>query len=192
MFKKKKKPEFVQSINLEINGKLMPQDRGYFYADPLIDALEKAGIGEVDGEGTLLEEDGSIKLCDIHMMLEEGQEALDKLLLILEALHLPKGSRLIDADGNEIAEIGVLEGLALWMNGTELPEEVYKECDINHVVKEINKLLDGCGELYSHWAGPSDTALYFYGTSFEEMKAKILPFVNEYPLCQKHRIEQVA
>lgn len=36
------------------------------------------------------------------------------------------------------------------------------------------------------------TALYFYGTSFAEMKQRIEPFIATYPLCQKSYIEQIA
>ena len=35
-------------------------------------------------------------------------------------------------------------------------------------------------------------ALYFYGSSFAEMKQRIEPFIATYPLCQKSRIEQIA
>ncbi|MCL2854019.1 MAG: hypothetical protein FWE21_00190 [Defluviitaleaceae bacterium] len=183
----------MRYLTLEINGKLQPLDRGEIYEDILMEELEKAGIGSVDGGGTLMEKDGSIALCDIGISLNNGQEAMGKLMLILQALCLPKGSRLLlDGDEAEPIPLGCLEGLALWLNGTELSEEVYKTCDINHVVAELNRLLGDGGQMYSYWQGPNDTALYFYGTSFEDMKLKMEPFLAEYPLCQKHRIERVA
>ena len=88
--------------------------------------------------------------------------------------------------------VGRLEGLALYMNGTELHDEVYENCDINYAIDQMEELMGNIGSMYSYWEGPNDTAIYFYGDSFEEMKRCIEPFLNEYPLCQKCRIEHIA
>ena len=80
----------------------------------------------------------------------------------------------------------------MYLNGTELPAEVYQTSDINYVIEKLNELLALSGQLYSWWEGPQDTALYFYGVSFAEMKEKMADFLAEYPLCQKCRVEQIA
>lgn len=72
------------------------------------------------------------------------------------------------------------------------PKEVYKTCDINYVIEQMEHCMEGIGMLYSWWEGPKDTALYFYGSSYEEMKQSIEGFIEEYPLCQKCRIKQIA
>ena len=89
-------------------------------------------------------------------------------------------------------EVGTLEGLAFYVNGTDLPDEIYESCDINHVIEQMESAMNGIGRFYSYWEGNEWTALYFYGVSFVEMKQKIEPFIASYPLCQKSRIEQIA
>lgn len=49
----------------------------------------------------------------------------------------------------------------------ENSENVYKECD-------------------------TETAIYFYGESFDNMKKDILEFVNTYPLCKGAIIVKIA
>ena len=178
-------------LTLELNAKLQPLHRGDLYEDPIAEALEVCGCGAVDGGGTLMEKNGEVALCDVHIGLKENSEELINCLLrVIEEKAVPKGS-FLKGEGIEIP-VGTLEGLALYLNGTELPAEVYQTSDINYVIEKLNELLASSGQLYSWWEGPQDTALYFYGASFAEMKEKMADFLAEYPLCQKCRIEQIA
>jgi len=106
----------------------------------------------------------------------------------------PKGSVLQFTEKGLERKIpfGRLEGLAIYLNGTELPEQVYKNCDINVVCDRTKELLGNHGSRWSHWQGPTETALYYYGNSFDEMRRLIAGFVAEYPLCAKSRIIQIA
>jgi len=181
----------VYPLTLQINARLQPFDRGDIYEDPITDALEECGCGSTVGGGTMMQENGEVAFCDVHIDLNnDSKESMDKLLRILEDIRLPKGSLLKSNAGEQ--PVGTLEGLALYLNGTQLPEDVYKSCDINYVVKKTNELLVEIGEMYSHWQGPEESALYFYGTSFHEMKKRIEQFLLEYPLCQKCRVEKIA
>ena len=63
---------------------------------------------------------------------------------------------------------------------------------VSYVIEQMEQAMEGIGRMYSYWEGSTYTALYFYGTSFAEMKEKIEPFIASYPLCQKSRIEQIA
>lgn len=184
----------MRYLTLEINGKLMPMHRGDIYEDPLQEALENYGIGNVDGGGTLMEEDGSVACCDINIELNEDEKSLNDLLKILDELGLPKGSLLhfSEDDNKEPLTLGSLEGLALELNGTCLPAKVYKEYDINHVITQILEVLEDSGDMYSHWRGPKHTVIYFYGLSFEDMKKRMMPILNEHPLCQKCVVTQIA
>jgi len=178
-------------VTLQLNAKLQPLDRGDIYEDPIIEALEACGCGVVDGGGTGLQESGEVDFCDVAISLNSNsKENLECLLRIIDELAVPKGSFI--KDENLEIPVGTLEGLALYVNGTDLPNEVYESCDINYVADKINELLGQSGKLYSHWQGPQDTALYFYGTSFAEMNEKMAGFLQEYPLCQKCRVEQIA
>ena len=73
-----------------------------------------------------------------------------------------------------------------------MPDEVYESSDANFLIEKLEELLAQSGSMYGYWEGPDDTGLYFYGHSFAEMKEKMEPFLSEYPLCQKCRIEQIA
>jgi hypothetical protein len=108
----------------------------------------------------------------------------------LNRLGAPKGSKLI-LEKREIP-FGVNEGLAVFLNGMDLPDEVYRDCDINHVIDECERLMGDGGKMLSYWQGSRDTGLYFYGPSFAKMKAAVEPFLASYPLCQKCRTEQIA
>jgi hypothetical protein len=52
---------------------------------------------------------------------------------LLERLGAPKGSQLVvDGGGREIP-FGATEGLAAYLNGTDLPDTVYRTSDVNVV-----------------------------------------------------------
>ena len=182
-------------ITLNLNGRLQPVHRGDL-EDALDELLEAAGIGFVDGGGTLMFPSGEIKSCDIELDLNDGsEEIIAKLEEIIEDIGVPKGSKLLwtasDVEKTE-RPVGRLEGMALYLNGTELPKEVYESSDINYAIEQLEARIDGIGHLYSWWEGPQNTALYFYGQSYEKMSAAIGDFIAEYPLCQKSVVERIA
>jgi hypothetical protein len=189
IFKKRENNKY--HLTLQLNARLLPIDRGEFFEDPINEALEDSNCGTTDGGGTMQQATGEIEFCDIEILLKDNNmENVDKLLQIIDRIGVPKGSFLL-GDGFE-KSVGTLEGLALYLNGTELTEEVYQNCDINYVIEKIDEVLNGSGRFYSNWEGPENTALYFYGISFEEMKQRMNSFLSEYPLCQKCRVEQIA
>ena len=183
------------NITLNLNARLQPMHRGDL-EDALDEVLEKLDIGFVDGGGTLMSPSGEVKSCDIELALnDDSEETIAELEKILEALGIPTGSKLlwIGADDETIERpVGSLEGMALYLNGTDLPDEVYESCDINYVAEQLESRMDGIGRLYSWWEGPENTALYFYGQSYEKMSAAIQDFIAEYPLCQKCAVERIA
>lgn len=40
-------------------------------------------------------------------------------------------------------QVGTLEGLAYYLNGAELPKEVYETCDINYVIDQMEQAMKG-------------------------------------------------
>jgi len=151
--------------------------------------LRNIGIGEVSGGGTLIDEQGEPLLCDIEIiLLDENNET--KLLNIIEEFGVPKKSKLI-VNENEMS-LGSLEGMAIYLNGTDLSIETYENSDINKVIIRINQSIKETGEYYSFWTGPTETALYFYGKSFNAMKDAVSEFIKKEPLCEKCRIVQIA
>jgi hypothetical protein len=183
---------FKYHVTLQLNARLQPFDRHYFFEDRLEEELAKYDCGIVDGGGTLQGQSGEVENCDVEIdLVENSKETMKKLLSAIDEVGVPKGSFLLSDEGH-LLPVGRLEGLALYLNGTELPDEVYKNCNINYVVEELNSLLDSSGHIYSYWSGPQDTALYFYGDSFDERREKMENFLAKYPLCQKCRVEKIA
>lgn len=177
-------------ITLQLNARFRPLDRGDL-EDALAPVLERLELGEINGGGTMLMPSGEVKYCDIEIGLKDGSpESLERLKDIIRHFGVPKGSRLL-GDGLD-QPVGEQEGLAIYLNGRELSDQVYADCDVNYVIEQMNALMGEAGFMYSYWQGPEDTALYFYGKSFQEMKQAVAGFVAEYPLCQKCRIEQIA
>jgi hypothetical protein len=181
-------------ITAELNDKVGPIDREAVYGDPLNIWLKNYNYGEVTGGGTFLEKDGSIACCDLEILL--WSNTIDKNIITaicaqLEMLGAPKGSKII-IDENEKIEFGKKEGLALILDNANLPEEIYTQYDINFVWSEIHRLTNIERNADRFRGSESETALYLYDASFEEMKNAITAFVNTYPLCQGARIEQIA
>jgi hypothetical protein len=176
-----------------LNVRAQPLDRGEVFEDPLDQILQAAGTGQVTGGGTMLGTEGEIEFCDIEITVRGATEAtLDAIREALEGLGAPKGSRLIWKDGANELEFGTLEGLAVYLNGTDLPDAVYEQSDVNVVYDEFGKLVGSEGRVVSHWQGPRETALYLYGRSAEMMRSRIRPFLDSYPLCDKARIVKIA
>ncbi len=182
-----------QRVTARLKSRLMPIDRGEVFEDPLNAVVKSADIGEVTGGGTELDDNGEAAFCDIELKLfKRTPENLDRVVKALEKLGAPKGSKLLLEGSVQEVEFGVNEGLALYLDGFGLPDEVYESCDLDTVVEELNRALKGKGKYHGFWQGDRETAVYVYGLSFETMKAAIAPFVAQYPLCQNARVEQVA
>jgi hypothetical protein len=188
--KKRSAPEMVI---VQLNARLQPIHRGEFFEDPLDVELKAAGLGEVSGGGSMQAASGEIEYCDIELLMPETtEEAIRKLVSALEFLGAPKGSKVQLTNSQSQIELGKAEGIAVYLNGTDLAESTYKSCDSNFVFSEFNRLLEGTGRVLSYWQGPTETALYMYGNSFADMKQRIAGFLSTYPLCEKCRITQIA
>jgi len=172
----------------------MPLERGERYEDPLQDELEKHGFGEADGGGTMTEKSGEIEFIDVEMTLTRTHESIPFVIERLESYGAPKGSKLIIREGRQKREIpfGQIEGFGVYLDGVNLPDEVYKTSDVNLVIKEFNKRVKRHGNVQSYWQGPTETALYIYGDNVEKMKAKIAGFMATYPLCRGARVVTLA
>ena len=178
----------------KLNARILPLDRGERYEDPLIEALAENGYGEVTGGGTGQSENGEISYCGIDIDLHDVEKGVPFICDFLSARGAPRGSALeYEHNGERVeAPFGFLEGLAIYLNGTDLPDEVYQTSDVNELVDEINRLLGDRGDMQGHWQGPTETALYLYGYSADEMKELIAGLLANYPLCQRARVERIA
>jgi hypothetical protein len=105
----------------------------------------------------------------------------------LESFGAPKGSK-AGLDGEETVPFGVTEGLGVYLNGTELPDEVYETNDVNELIGQLLDRLGGEGELQSWYEGPSETALYLYGPSADRMRDLIGDVLATHPLAARSRL----
>ena len=176
-------------VVLHLNARLQPTHRGELFEDLFDEVLSKYRAGEVTGGGTLQMPTGEIKSCDVELQIQEDR--VDNFITFLNHIDIiPKGSKLILNEDEK--EIGCAEGMALYLNGTELDAEVYRKCDVNELIERLDAALEGTGQRLSHWEGREETALYFYGSSYAEMQNKIVAIVEEHPLCEKCRVKQIA
>lgn len=198
LFKKSPTPkEAIEDgviVIAQLNARVQPMDRGEYFEDPLDDILQSRKLGEVTGGGTqLTEEPDGIEYCDIEITLDDdGAAAIQIVLETLEHLGAPKGSLLKFTDDRADIPFGKLEGLGLFLNGTDLPQEVYQNSDVNDVIEKCDAALKGIGSFRGYWQGSQETALYFYGTGYETMKNALTPILSNEPLCKKSRITQIA
>lgn len=182
-------------IIAQLNEKVMPIDRGLVYEDPIDEFLKENQYGEVTGGGTLQEKTGELAYCDIEIELSAND--IDKTVIAniiekIESLGAPKGSKLIIEKTKEEIPFGKKEGLALYIDGQNLPAEVYAECDINFVLSEVHRLTNIEPNADRNWQGEKETALYFFSDSFEQMKNSISEFIETYPLCKGARVVKIA
>jgi hypothetical protein len=180
------------SLTINLNARLQPMHR-HDIEDRLEEALVKANFGTVSGGGTLQNRDtGEVEGCYIVVeVIFPLETSVDFLINIMERFGVPKGSTIFLSE-QQVVSFGKREGMALYLNGTNLPAEIYDEYDSNVVHGELGKALGNKGSIFSYWNGPTETAFYLYGTSYEEMKNLIMPFVTAYPLCQESRMVQIA
>ncbi|WP_266159023.1 hypothetical protein [Dyella silvatica] len=191
IFRKKSAPP--GHVTATLNARSQPLHRGEIYEDPLSELLREYDLGEINGGGTMQAVNGEVEYCDIEIELKSlSEQNLARIGKLLEQLGAPKGSRLTVESSGQQLPIGLNEGMAVYLNGTDLPDQVYAECDSNVVYSEFDRLLEQAGRVHSYWQGPTETAFYMYGHSFAQMKTLLHDFMASYPLCQRARIEQIA
>ena len=147
----------------------------------------------VAGGGTSLGQDGAGPMsCEIEVQLRSSsREEVDAIVRAMDRIGAPKDSKAA-VDGEDVARFGTLEGLGLFLNGTDLPDEVYANSDVNELINLLGEALGDEGRLASWWEGPRETCLYFYGRSFDEIRQRVGAVIERHPLAQLSRVEQIA
>lgn len=184
---------FPHVITASINMKLMPIDRGERFEDPLEEVLTQVRLGHVTGGGTQMLPSHEVEHCDLEIELTNlSPETLQTIVQALEAFGAPKGSRLHLGEDRKPIDFGINEGMAIYLNGTDLPPETYANSDVNQVINELHEHLGEVGVMQAYWEGPRETALYFYGPSYEEMKDRVAFYLARTPLCEECRVVRIA
>lgn len=193
--KENESPDSSNYLVATLNDKIMPINRGEIYEDPLDSFLKQMNYGEVTGGGTSQHETGEIEYCDIEINLYStviDSEIVQRIIDKLEELGAPKGSSLLIEKTGEKISFGRKEGLALYLDGINLSDKVYENSDSEAIASQIRRLAKIQSEVLRYWQGNTETALYFYDSSFNAIKASIERFVKENPECENARIVQIA
>ncbi|MEH1015446.1 hypothetical protein V6U90_20315 [Micromonospora sp. CPCC 206060] len=179
----------MPTLEITLNARLRPLDRGEVYEDPLQEVLEARAPGsEIVGGGTMMSPDGEPLSCDVAIDLAGDSEAgLALVVDVLQQLGAPRGSTARLGDNGPVV-FGLSEGVGLYLNGTDLPEQVYAESDINELIGQLIARLGERGGMHSYWQGPRETALYFYGPSAREMAELMREVLDTHPLAQRSRL----
>jgi hypothetical protein len=174
---------------LHLNVRAQPKARQADFEDDLEVVLRRFHPGiSVTGGGTLLSPVGEPLSCDVDFEVEGGDAAtaMRRATVLLAAAGVGKGSR-AQLENGESMPFGDTEGLAIYLNGTGLPNEVYQD-DPNELVAALREALGTEFHRYYHWHGPSETALYLYGASAVRMRELAAGPLSRFRLAQRCRI----
>jgi hypothetical protein len=180
--------DFPHLVLARVYEHIEPIDRGDRYEDPLQATLEKTGLGQVTGGGSQLNELGGIAYADVEIELANLDEALRIVAEALEAAGAPQGSELIQtSDDRVLREFGKLQCLAIYLDGTSLPDEVYANLDFEALVAALGGAA-GDDSYRGLWQGPEETGLFFFGPDAEAMFARVDPVFRAFPISQNARV----
>lgn len=181
------------SVTFRLNARLQPMHRGEVFEDRLDAALAERGLGEIEGGGTMQTDNGELECCDIVVFVHDPVATnAPTIAALLEGLGAPLGSRYRVDGSDDKVEFGAAHGLALYLNGTDLPDETYATEDVNELIERLGESLGDVGTMMSHWEGPTETALYFYGKEYDAMADALAPVIAAHPLAQQSRVERIA
>lgn len=127
-------------------------------------------------------------VLDWEVELSDAEHVVTRLL-DLEA-GLPRGST-VEING-KAATFGELDGLAVYLNGTELADDVYAQADLQAIVEDLQQHLGRTGQLWSWWQGEAETALYFYGPDAAAIRSALEERSQQHPLMERCRMERLG
>ena len=192
-FRRRQQPT-ERLLTVELNARLRPLDRVEHFEDPLGDYVASEGLpAQVDGGGTLMSSDGEPERSDVEVVVSSGDPmpVVAAIAIFLTRIGAPRGSRILDG-GRVVTEIGTHEGLGLYLNGSDLPDDVYAGNDVNELVAAVGDALGAAGRMLSYWEGPTETALYLYGPSAAVMRARLDPVLPRFALAQRARLVELT
>ena len=86
-----------------------------------------------------------------------------------------------------LREFGSQQCLAVYLDGTSLPDEVYEALDFDRVVAELGAAA-GPDSYRGFWQGPEETGLYFFGLNAEDLFGRVEPLLRDMPIGQNARV----
>lgn len=138
------------------------------------------------GGGSQLSEVGEIEFADIEIELADLDRSLDLAIGTLEQAGAPQRSEILNGK-DTLREFGVQQCLAIYLDGINLPDDVYATLDIDAVVAQIGEAA-GPDSFRGFWQGGEETGIYFFGPDAEEMFKRVEPLLLELPIGQNARV----
>lgn len=82
------------------------------------------------------------------------------------------------------------QAVIVYLDGVGLPDETYAEYDLATLEDQLDAVVrEGrLGEYDGNEFGPTEVALYFYGSDAERLSAALAPVLTDYPLCRGARV----
>jgi hypothetical protein len=117
-------------------------------------------------------------------------EVMAAVVDFLRDLGTPKGSVVVVDDLEQ--DFGTNEGLALYLDGTNLAPEVYATLDVNEFLDELHESLGGTGTIQGFWESDDTTAVYLYGPSAEMMESAVSELLSVHPLARGRHLDRIA
>jgi hypothetical protein len=180
--------DFPHLVLARVYEHVEPIDRGNRYEDPLQAVLEKTKLGRVTGGGSQLNELGVIDYADVEIELANLDGAVLAVAEALEEAGAPQGSELIHvSDDRVLREFGKQQCLAIFLDGTSLPDEVYADLDFEAVIGEIGAAA-GNDSFHGFSQGDEETGLFFFGPDAEAMFTQVEPVLRRLPIGQNARV----
>jgi hypothetical protein len=90
-------------------------------------------------------------------------------------------------DDRVLREFGTQQCLAVHLDGTSLPDEVYADLDFEAVVAELGEAA-GAGSYRGFSQGPEETGLFFFGRDADAMFSRVEPVLRRLPIGQNARV----
>lgn len=90
-------------------------------------------------------------------------------------------------DGRVLRTFGKNECLAIYLDGITLPDEVYANLDFDALVAELGTAA-GPDSYHGCAQGNEETGLFFFGSSADEMFARVEPALRKLPIGQNARV----
>ena len=163
-----------------------PIDRGTRYEDPLDTALRGAGLGEVTGGGSQLGALGEIEFADVEIQVANLDAAISVIVDVLQRSGAPVGSQLLST-GAVIREFGEQQSVAVYLDGTTLPDEVYANLDFDDLIERLT-VAAGVDSFHGYWQGPEETGLFFFGRDAEVTFSALEAALRQMPIGQNARV----
>jgi hypothetical protein len=173
--------------------RICPLDRGDIYEDPLAHELADTGLAEVTGGGTMMDADGDIRFVDLELRITGAlAPALDVIVAGLDRIGAPKGTQIIDDDGQTLRTCGTRALVGVALDGISLAPEIYDSATADDVIEEMLDAL-GPGHAYAgHHRMATHTVVYFQGKDRDAMETAIIGRMPRVPLCQNAEVRGVV